>query len=662
MKIAIALLFEKLPDAGVFAVIMSSISKIQAALAAATNEVTVAAANLNFDFTLIKNEAPREFHPLGSALTQRRRDDAEYGSTHITARRLGALFEGLLPPTPILLRAYGNRVSEIAETSRENNSPEPENSMFAAHAGIDGTSIWAAATSSPTALHVQLLACMLARHWAASEATSIWVELVQERRKELENAWNQNCAVPYASLTAATQPKISRTSLAEWDASARSWLRTADRVKAKHQSQLMLLVANVNVPISDYMMVYQSVIPAWKSALESTEKLMSGMPQATNYGPCLLAISSWHLYPDIIVTGSTTVCHKFEDPLIRPGGTLTLGLAGPGGEMLRGVFWSLSLAHVNFYGRRPVQKEAVLNLHSQKLSFHQFTVSVYGALLAHWGVFGSDGEGPARYFAKLRDVIHRLASDDNPGSILRASCLKVASDGAHPINLLARASDTLLDAHNFGDDLDLKLIALGGKKAVKLLPQASSGNFMGLGTPRKLLSLLKGSDERISLLRRILADSDLTAENQESCLIRYFESGKRKGPYGLEPCLLPGIATAQIRRETFSESDLLKRHARWAPREILEGKEFPDEVAHGITEYMASQMASLQFSFEIPREIINEPDNSWCGRMYKCIYGDPASTAIYSPTGFQGVQWKSEHPLSRISCGALNVTYLTWKP
>ncbi|KAK2596415.1 hypothetical protein N8I77_013306 [Diaporthe amygdali] len=353
---------------------MSSISKIQAALTAATNEVTVAAANLNFDFTLIKCEAPKEFRQLGSALTQRRKENAEYGSSHITARRLGALFEGLLPPTPTLLRAYGNRVSEIAQSSQQNVSPEPENSMFAAHAGIDGTSIWAAATSSPTALHVQLLACMLARHWPAGEATSIWVELVQGRRKEVEDAWNQNHPVPYASLTAATQSKISRVSLAEWDASARSWLRTADRVKVKHQNQLMLLVANLSIPINEHMEVYQSVIPAWKSALTSTEKLMSGMPQATSYGPCLLAISSWHLYPDIIITGPTTVSHKFEDPLVRPGGTLTLGLARPGGEMHRGVFWSLSLAHLNFYGRRPVQKDAVLNLNAQRLSFQQFPV------------------------------------------------------------------------------------------------------------------------------------------------------------------------------------------------------------------------------------------------------------------------------------------------
>lgn len=609
---------------------MSSISKIQAALTAATNEVTVAAANLNFDFTLIKCEAPKEFHPLGSALTQRRREDAEYGSTHITARRLGALFEGLLPPTPALLRAYGNRVSEIAQSSRQNGSPEPQNSMFAAHAGIDGTSIWAAATSSSTALHVQLLACMLARHWPASEATSIWVELVQARRKELEEAWSQHHAVPYASLVAATQPQISRASLAEWDASARSWLRTADRVKVKQQSQLMLLVANVSVPVDEHMMVYQSVIPAWKSALESTEKLVSGMPQATSHGSCLLAISSWHLYPDIIVTGPTTVFHKFEDPLVRPGGTLTLGLARPGGEMLRGVFWSLSLAHLNFYGRRPVQKEASLNLHSQSLSFQQFTLSIFGAFLARWGAFGSDAEAPARFLTKLRDDIYAIANGQHSSSALRGSCMRVASDSAQPINLLARAADTLLDARKFEDHLDLKLIALGGKKAEKLLPRALPSDFMGFGDPRILLRLLKGPDERVALLRRILSDSDLITQNQGTFLIRFFEDIKPQTlVYAWAPDRLAGIATGQVLREALPQGGFSNPpHVRWAPRAILQRKNFHKDVVHELSDDAALPLASKEFELLVKNKY--EGDGNAVLQTYHYVYGDPGSAAIYS--------------------------------
>ncbi len=72
---------------------MSSIGRLTASLLSATNENTLALANLNFDFSLDKFDAPPEFNALGAALTTACRKNAESGSAHKTARRLGALFE-----------------------------------------------------------------------------------------------------------------------------------------------------------------------------------------------------------------------------------------------------------------------------------------------------------------------------------------------------------------------------------------------------------------------------------------------------------------------------------------------------------------------------------------------------------------------------------------
>jgi hypothetical protein len=52
--------------------------------------------------------------------------------------------------------------------------------------GLDGTSIYAAATSGSKVIALHLLACMLARAWPGPEATAIWVELVASRKSELE--------------------------------------------------------------------------------------------------------------------------------------------------------------------------------------------------------------------------------------------------------------------------------------------------------------------------------------------------------------------------------------------------------------------------------------------------------------------------------------------
>jgi hypothetical protein len=166
-----------------------AVGRLQAALAAATNEVTVGAANLNFDFTLVKYKAPKEYQPLGGMLSARRKDNAETGSSHKLAQQLGALFEGLCPAAPKLLEAYGKRASDIAKTSAKASEPYI-GTLFGDFTGIDGTSIWAAATSSDSALYVHLLASLLARKWSAQEAIAIWTELVAERRKDIANKSN----------------------------------------------------------------------------------------------------------------------------------------------------------------------------------------------------------------------------------------------------------------------------------------------------------------------------------------------------------------------------------------------------------------------------------------------------------------------------------------
>ena len=92
-------------------------SQISGSLLAAQNQNTLALANFNIDFSLIKVSASEEYQVLGTALSQRRRENAEEGPLHRTARKLGALFEEVIPPIAELSEAYGKRVSEIVEHS-----------------------------------------------------------------------------------------------------------------------------------------------------------------------------------------------------------------------------------------------------------------------------------------------------------------------------------------------------------------------------------------------------------------------------------------------------------------------------------------------------------------------------------------------------------------
>lgn len=200
---------------------MATFGKLTAALAQASQENTLALANLKFDFTLIKCEAPAEYQGLGECLSKGRKDAAEDGPSHVTARKLTALFESDIPAVPHLIRAYGRRVSEIAKMPTVNPKGRKSDGAFADYVGADGTTIWATATSGESAITMHLLACMLARIWTRAEAISIWSELVARRKETIRQKLLEKGDFLPLSEALASRIEITRDQLADWDASAR---------------------------------------------------------------------------------------------------------------------------------------------------------------------------------------------------------------------------------------------------------------------------------------------------------------------------------------------------------------------------------------------------------------------------------------------------------
>jgi hypothetical protein len=199
---------------------MASIGKITNAMLHLSQEMQLSLASLNFDFSLIKCEAPKEYRELGMRLSHSRKEVAEDGKIHSTARKLGALFEGEIPQVPTLIEAYGRRVSEVAAMPTANPQGTKSDGAFADHVGVDGTTIWASATSGKGVVTMHLLACMLARMWKGSEAISIWSELVQHRKAVLETHVAASTSF-HTSDAHASRIEITRDQLADWDASAR---------------------------------------------------------------------------------------------------------------------------------------------------------------------------------------------------------------------------------------------------------------------------------------------------------------------------------------------------------------------------------------------------------------------------------------------------------
>ena len=475
-----------------------SIGKIQASLASGTQETTIALAALNFDFSLFKTAPPQELVPLGAALNSRRREMAEDGDIHSTARKLRAMFESMLPSAPHLFRAYGLRASEIAKAESFKQANKESGGAFVQHLGIDGGSIWAAATSGQGAVAIHLLACMLARVWSAAEATSIWAELVSTRKKELSEldpSEIQNIAALGASRSVPT-----RAQLADWDASARAWLRVADEAcRVKHR-QLKLIIENINLVVNNLNNVYRSVTTAWRSAMQVMDKVIEGMPHSIIDSSALLAMSAWHLYPDMLVLSQSNQFIRQKDDLVDSRGILSLGLQNADNyhplneteEMSQGITWSLPLAYYRFYGD-PEQRKRNLNVDASRISLAQLNMIAIGSFFSQW-------QEPRFNLDRVSSILIALWQYLQTGEVCHG--IPLVSDRSW----LGVFHKTALDFKNSKDLLRVEYTRLynyGRRFCPKLVCGDEQSPIVRLRDPKITLSLMHNPMTKTGFLRRI---------------------------------------------------------------------------------------------------------------------------------------------------------------
>lgn len=485
-----------------------SIGKINASLVGGlAQETTLALANLNFDFALCKIEAPAEYQGLGECLSKRRRDAAESGSEHILARKLGALFSHALPATPKLVRAYGERATEIIhETSNRMKKSATRDGVFREWAGPDATSIWAAATSGTGAIAAHLLACMLARMWTAPEAEAIWEEIIRARKQEIAKSDPETPL--WQSQGLAAKIDISKDQISRWDSSARSWLEIADISRMKQQRQLELLVQNAAIPVNQASSTHRSVMDAWITALSTVEKLLEGVPQSVNDGSVILALTSWHLFPDMFVIGAGKDIISQHDELYPKGTVITLGQSSrPPDANSDGVFWSLPLACLKYYGD-PVVRTRSLGDNICRLAFPEAMQVVLGCTLAGWGDYGRNIQQACVNIVSLAEFISNNRNTEYGHS-------------RSWIHLLAESAESYL-AEMGSSQSHTQSLTLRGHRRYKHLfwePEEEYPPLFGLTGLTTVLRLVDDMEHKLSFLR--LVARDIKNATYHNVLIRY---------------------------------------------------------------------------------------------------------------------------------------------
>ncbi|KAI1328238.1 hypothetical protein F5Y16DRAFT_398643 [Xylariaceae sp. FL0255] len=493
---------------------MSTISKIQASLLQGSQETTLALANANFDFSLVKIEAPPEYKGLGSALSAKKRSEAEFGSAHSTARRLGNLFQSILPETPYLIKAYGHRASEIAESLATTPEATEAYGPFKDYIGVDGTSIWAAATSSPAAIACHLLACILASLWTPAEATAIWLEIIADRKRQLEQKAAQSGAFIFNEGVTAMLP-FEKDQLAAWDNSARAWLAAASESPPVRSRQKIVtsLLSRVNASVQGRKDVYTSVTEAWKLSLLTFEKLICGMSQSVPDGVVIIALLSWHIYPDLILMSPKLQEIRQNDELIQSS-QVTIGLTRHD-ELPHdnGVHWSLSLAHLRYYGSVQVTSRSLRCTPSgnNRFTIDEFILVVIGACAGEW----STSERVTMDFA-IDFLILAMTRFEHVLSESRPSNLRMVKDSWVPalLNLLA---STKQDSQE-GRGKARKLLTLGWRNHQFLNKIMNGQRSFGLSALDLKSIFIERSRSRC-YARDMIQDFLSRCERERMCLV-----------------------------------------------------------------------------------------------------------------------------------------------
>ncbi|KAI9172791.1 hypothetical protein HJFPF1_02305 [Paramyrothecium foliicola] len=179
----------------------------------------------------------------------------------------------------------------------------------------------------------------------------------------------------------------------------------------------------------------------------------------------LMALACWHLYPDLLVLGNKSSLVNFNDDIIKNCAQLTVGVERTDADGGHGIYWSLALSHLRFYGD-PVIASTHTRKDVARLAIEDFFLIALEAVLSHWGSLAYDACLGANFFVLL-------------GSHMQDEI----QNNAHPrwLRALYIASKRLLAAS--GDDRKtcLAIVALGRRSGRSFLAESSFYPPMLLG-------------------------------------------------------------------------------------------------------------------------------------------------------------------------------------
>ncbi|OAP60059.1 hypothetical protein AYL99_05061 [Fonsecaea erecta] len=245
------------------------------------------------------------------------------------------------------------------------------------------------------------------------------------------------------------------------------------------------------------------------------DSIVAGEPYSIQAGAVLVALSAWHLYPDIVVLDKTNHEIRQGDELIPLGGLLTIGLKRTApGTAHDGVYWSLSLAHLRYYGE-PVHSSKSISAASHRLSIDQFAIVALGCVLGSWGVSTEGLSDGLKLIHAIGKTLETWLDEQKPSPLY--SALKDTSW----INVLVEAARSFDRSAGEEREVCRKLLNLGLRHHKFLA--AVPNDMFGLRSPR-ILRLIARQEDQVGFIRKIMSKRKA---RQDSLVIRILQQEGR---------------------------------------------------------------------------------------------------------------------------------------
>ena len=187
------------------------------------------------------------------------------------------------------------------------------------------------------------------------------------------------------------------------------------------------------------------------------ENIVAGKPQTVSSTEVSLAMSSWHLYPDLEVLHSSRKMVKQDDKLITPGGIVTIGLQNSAITDKFGISWSLPLSHLRYYGEG-IESKATVDSSRSRVSMQQLVMVAFGCVTSSWAQTAHEMDICLQIFSEFDLKLRSCENEIPKWFILLCHAGRIYRDADEPTR-----ADLMI------------LIRFGGRRGWKFLTDVKEG-------------------------------------------------------------------------------------------------------------------------------------------------------------------------------------------